>query len=205
MPLKQAVGKSAAKRAKSSSTLLSNMVEESIERIVAELRKNPAKAFITEQFIQNDCNMEPPKNEGAASSKPFPDSYNIFKLIPRDFKQSVVVSLAADKFSDDAIPRILAKDKDAFNKVFYFVMALAPTSTVPKVSRDKEICRRMLAQRYEQICSAAGKQLLDDVLVKVGRLSVSGRGLVCVCVVVLCCVLLFRVVSWCVVMWCGAV
>lgn len=151
---------------KQTGDLLSNLKEDSIDRIVQELRREPANIFAAEKIIMGNSLLEADKDDSGVE-KPFPDSYNVMKVIPRDFKQAAVCIIKPTTFDDDMAEKVCAKQKDGFNKVFYFLHGVGPATTNPKVARHKAVWREMCIRRYRQLCVSFGRPLVDEVKISV--------------------------------------
>jgi hypothetical protein len=141
--------------------LLKDLESEALQRIVKELKRCPAKVFAAERLVMGERLLEEDDSE-----KPYPDGYNVFKLIPKDDKKAQVISYKPRLFSDETCLVMLAKDKDIFVKLFYFLHCIDAKSTVPKAARDKAVFRRMLTLRYTEVCAEMKRPLIDEFTVE---------------------------------------
>ena len=77
-------------------TLVRDLAQQAIERIVKELKRCPHKALACERLVMGNHLVD---NTDSEVDKPYPDAYNLMKFIPKADKQDIVVSYKPDFFS----------------------------------------------------------------------------------------------------------
>ena len=118
---------------------------------------------------------KPSGNERLSSSEPWPDSYHLFRPIPKYWLRAWVQSVQP-QFTVPVLELIEAKDRGAIRKIIEFCTGRKENSKVPSSCLDKLVMSRAFHKAYEEMGSRLNDSCSDEAIDSAGHIDWQGHG-----------------------------
>lgn len=125
--------------------LLQDIYEESIQEIIALLRKEPSKTLPCLRLVKGDSLLPKAETEGGSGEAPFNSSYKKLYRIPKEDARSILVG--AHPSVDDAMWIEIERATDgATRSAFFYIHGISEGTKWPKAALHRSVFRDMFAK-----------------------------------------------------------
>jgi hypothetical protein len=144
---------------------------EGLGEIIQILTDSPHKILPCLKLVQSSTFgiAKPALSERAGSGDPWPDSYHLFRLIPKYWLWAWVQSVQP-RFTAAVLELIEGQDRAAIRKIIEFCTGRRDTSKVPPTCLDKLIMARTLRKAYEGMGARLSDEWFDSAISPTGEI-----------------------------------